>query len=213
MVHSSQNTAGALAPVCPSTPCMILYFVAAPCNSAMPCLGVAATQLLRSRLLRGRLGCACILLGGSQVLGHGCILLHERLLQHRRQRLLQVLLQRHLVGAAILAALALPQVLLAQIACSSARMQKPRAPASGMQQTATECCLPGCKSAAHVGAVLVVLGEVQAACVAQRLPGVLVFAPEGCVGRATVAAHLHSTRRAVSNKRAGERPGPSTEGR
>lgn len=102
--------------------------------------------LLHSWLLRGRLCGACVLLWGSQVLGRSCILLHERRLQHRWQRLLQVLLQWHLIGAAILAALALPQVLRVRAGCRCMRLQKPIAPANSMQQTAMECGLPGCAS-------------------------------------------------------------------
>jgi hypothetical protein len=110
-------------------------------HQRMPCLGVAAMQLLRLWLLRGRLRGACVLLWGSQVLGRRCILLHERLLQHRRQRLLQVLLQRHLVGAAILAALALPKVLQIRAGCNLMRMQNPTAPANSMhrQQWSAAC--------------------------------------------------------------------------
>ena len=175
-----------------------------PMPRHVPRLGLAATPP-RSRLLHGRLRGARVLLWGSQVLGRGCVLLHKRRLQHRRQRLLQVLLQRHLVGAAILAALALPQVLQVRAGCRLMHMQVPIASASSMQQTATECVLSACNSATHVGAVLVVLGEVQAARVAQRLPGVLVLAPKGCVGRATVAAHLRWIQPTVKNKQAGGR--------
>jgi hypothetical protein len=215
MLHSSQSTAGALVPVCSSTPLIILHFVAASCHSEWRVRGSQPHRHTSALMAAARAPLRRLRPAWGQP-GPGAP-------PHTAPRAAAGASPAAAAAGAAGAAsgwrghLRRPHSSTGPVSQSTKEM-RPQIGAhaeanSTRQQPATRSCSSACSSAAHVWAMLVVLGEVQAACIAQRLPGMLVLAPKGCVGRATVAAHLCSMQPAVRYKQAGKWTGPSTYGR